>query len=448
MEVAHIDAFLADPVRVWEFYARRLDALGAAEPNDGHRALAELEERGWIRAVVTQNVDGLHARAGSRALVEVHGSLRAVRCLHCGARTATDELVAACCRRPPARSAARSSSRTSSCSASSCRRRRSNGRGSSPPRRSCCSSSAPRSRSIRSRRCPRRRSAAGGCARDRQPRRHAVGRARLGRGRRRRGRDAARAGGAATGAAGARRAVRPRTPPRAGACLLRLVGQGEDGHEAAVRVRGREVVADHPAALGARRASSSGSAASRAAAARSRSFRRRSRRRSRPEQARARAGAGLPLAVDEPEVPRPRRVGDEAGQERLDRDPAGGERDPCRRRPGRRRPSRSRARGRCRCSRDAGCSRARPRTSVPAGSTSTEGSGIARRGPLGTRVQRRDEGAREGLAAVGRDERGDRAGQPRCAVVVAGDARRACRRGGSPAACRRASRPPAPAATT
>ncbi len=93
MEVAHIDAFLADPVRVWEFYARRLDALGAAEPNDGHRALAELEERGWIRAVVTQNVDGLHARAGSRALVEVHGSLRAVRCLHCGARTATDELV-------------------------------------------------------------------------------------------------------------------------------------------------------------------------------------------------------------------------------------------------------------------------------------------------------------------------------------------------------------------
>src|SRR5207248_3130738 len=59
-EVASIDAFRRDPVRVWEVYALRLDVLAQAEPNDGHRALAELEERGWIRAVVTQNVDGLH----------------------------------------------------------------------------------------------------------------------------------------------------------------------------------------------------------------------------------------------------------------------------------------------------------------------------------------------------------------------------------------------------
>ena len=94
MEVAHIDAFLVDPVKVWDFYGKRLDALGEAEPNDGHRALAELEERGWIEAVVTQNVDGLHARAGTRELVEVHGSLRTVRCLHCGARTSTAEAAA------------------------------------------------------------------------------------------------------------------------------------------------------------------------------------------------------------------------------------------------------------------------------------------------------------------------------------------------------------------
>ncbi len=85
-EVAHIDAFRRDPARVWEFYALRLDVLGQAEPNDGHRALAELEEHGWIRAVVTQNVDGLHARAGSREIVEVHGSLREAECVRCGVR--------------------------------------------------------------------------------------------------------------------------------------------------------------------------------------------------------------------------------------------------------------------------------------------------------------------------------------------------------------------------
>ena len=84
MEYATIDAFLADPVKVWEFYAKRLDVLGEAEPNDGHRALADLERRGWIRAVITQNVDGLHARAGTRELVEVHGSLRSAVCLDCG----------------------------------------------------------------------------------------------------------------------------------------------------------------------------------------------------------------------------------------------------------------------------------------------------------------------------------------------------------------------------
>jgi len=85
-EVAHIDAFRRDPARVWEFYALRLDVLAEAEPNDGHLALAELEEQGSIRAVITQNVDGLHQRAGSRDVVEVHGSLREAECVHCGVR--------------------------------------------------------------------------------------------------------------------------------------------------------------------------------------------------------------------------------------------------------------------------------------------------------------------------------------------------------------------------
>ena len=93
-EVAHIDALRRDPSRVWEFYALRLDALAHAEPNDGHRALAELEERGLVRAVVTQNVDGLHQRAGSREVVEVHGSLREAECIHCGVRVPMEDAVA------------------------------------------------------------------------------------------------------------------------------------------------------------------------------------------------------------------------------------------------------------------------------------------------------------------------------------------------------------------
>ena len=84
VEVATIDAFLADPRKVWEFYALRLDVVGNAQPNDGHRALADLERRGWVHAVVTQNIDMLHSRAGSENVVEVHGSIRTSSCLDCG----------------------------------------------------------------------------------------------------------------------------------------------------------------------------------------------------------------------------------------------------------------------------------------------------------------------------------------------------------------------------
>jgi len=93
MEYASIDAFLADPAKVWAFYAKRLDVLGGAEPNAGHRALAELERRGWVDAVVTQNIDRLHARAGSRNVVEVHGSIATSSCLDCGEVVPMDEAV-------------------------------------------------------------------------------------------------------------------------------------------------------------------------------------------------------------------------------------------------------------------------------------------------------------------------------------------------------------------
>src|ERR687898_2277939 len=84
-EYATIDAFRADPGKVWRFYALRFRALTEAEPNAGHLALAELERAGHVRAVVTQNIDLLHERAGSREVVEVHGSIRTSSCLGCGA---------------------------------------------------------------------------------------------------------------------------------------------------------------------------------------------------------------------------------------------------------------------------------------------------------------------------------------------------------------------------
>jgi len=78
-----IDSFRADPARVWEFYAPRFSMLTEAEPNAAHLALAELERRSLLRAVITQNIDLLHERAGSSEVVEVHGSIRTSHCPRC-----------------------------------------------------------------------------------------------------------------------------------------------------------------------------------------------------------------------------------------------------------------------------------------------------------------------------------------------------------------------------
>jgi NAD-dependent deacetylase len=83
-EYATLGAFRRDPEKVWRFYAPRFAMLTAAEPNPAHLALAELERRGLVRAVVTQNIDLLHERAGSRDVVEVHGSIRTSSCPGCG----------------------------------------------------------------------------------------------------------------------------------------------------------------------------------------------------------------------------------------------------------------------------------------------------------------------------------------------------------------------------
>jgi len=76
-EVASIDAFRRDPQRFWQFYRPRFSMLGDKRPNPAHVALATLEGRGLLAAVVTQNIDRLHRAAGTRELIEVHGSIAA-----------------------------------------------------------------------------------------------------------------------------------------------------------------------------------------------------------------------------------------------------------------------------------------------------------------------------------------------------------------------------------
>ena len=93
MEYASITAFRRDPAKVWDFYSKRLAVLADAEPNAAHVALADLEAHGFVEAVVTQNIDRLHERAGSRAVVEVHGSIRTSSCRECGSRLRLDEVV-------------------------------------------------------------------------------------------------------------------------------------------------------------------------------------------------------------------------------------------------------------------------------------------------------------------------------------------------------------------
>jgi NAD-dependent deacetylase len=93
MEVAHIDAWRRDPDRFWQFYGDRFVSLFDKQPNDAHLALAELERRGLVRAVVTQNVDRLHRRAGSEHVIEVHGSIDYSVCMDCRGKVSLEHVM-------------------------------------------------------------------------------------------------------------------------------------------------------------------------------------------------------------------------------------------------------------------------------------------------------------------------------------------------------------------
>src|ERR671934_679267 len=94
LEYASLSAFRADPEKVWRFYKPRIALLTEAEPNPGHLALAELERAGFVEAVVTQNIDLLHERGGTKNLIEVHGSIRTASCPSCGASYPRDAVLA------------------------------------------------------------------------------------------------------------------------------------------------------------------------------------------------------------------------------------------------------------------------------------------------------------------------------------------------------------------
>ncbi len=83
-ELANFDAFMQNPERVWEWYALRRRIVLEVEPNPGHFAIAELEKRFPHFWLITQNVDGLHQKAGNRNIVELHGNMMNSRCVTCG----------------------------------------------------------------------------------------------------------------------------------------------------------------------------------------------------------------------------------------------------------------------------------------------------------------------------------------------------------------------------
>ena len=90
---ASIDHFFKEPTYYWNFFKDiRYPIISAARPNPAHKTLAELEEKGLLRCLITQNIDGLHQLAGSRNVLELHGNTRRIKCLTCRLDYSMDEI--------------------------------------------------------------------------------------------------------------------------------------------------------------------------------------------------------------------------------------------------------------------------------------------------------------------------------------------------------------------
>jgi len=89
---ATFDGFINDPEKVWKWYLYRYDKIKQAKPNEGHYFVATLENYFKSFAVITQNVDGLHQKAGSKNVIELHGSIHRVKCISCKNKLSMDDI--------------------------------------------------------------------------------------------------------------------------------------------------------------------------------------------------------------------------------------------------------------------------------------------------------------------------------------------------------------------
>lgn len=92
-KVTSIAAFKENPQRFYHFYQPRIEMLSRVYPNLAHKAIARLEEMGYVKCLITQNIDNLHQRAGSKKIIEVHGTLKEAVCLKCGKMTSSEILL-------------------------------------------------------------------------------------------------------------------------------------------------------------------------------------------------------------------------------------------------------------------------------------------------------------------------------------------------------------------
>jgi NAD-dependent deacetylase len=91
MEYATLHAFMRSPRKVWNMLSEMVSLCGGAVPNAAHTGLAALEKKGIVRSIITQNVDGLHQAAGSLRVIEYHGNMEELVCVHCWKRYPTRE---------------------------------------------------------------------------------------------------------------------------------------------------------------------------------------------------------------------------------------------------------------------------------------------------------------------------------------------------------------------
>ena len=92
-ELANFDAFIRNPELVWEWYKQRKQVVGTVQPNPGHFALAEMEKIFNRFTVITQNIDNLHRRAGSKTIHELHGNIERNYCIGCGTYYSNEEIL-------------------------------------------------------------------------------------------------------------------------------------------------------------------------------------------------------------------------------------------------------------------------------------------------------------------------------------------------------------------